>query len=363
MLGLDPYAARKAWTYAAVAMLLWVVYTLRKPLIVLVLAVMFAYLLSPAVRFVRQNLRLRRNSLAVLALFLITVTSLGITGSLLRKPVRVQLASLRDQAKAGTFRERLDDWRILGLPVGKQLSKGDRLGRMQAHFMDAMPTVGDEVISVTGLLAMAVLVPIISFILLVDGQHISDAVMSLLFHNEDGEPISDRQIIVMGVITSAHILISEYMRALVALCFSVLVSYGIVLAILRVPYAILLALFAFPLEFIPVVGPIAAGLVIVGACEFYHYPHVAVVILFLLLYRMLQDYVISPQLMKRTVQLHPLAVIFGVFAGGEIGGVVGIFLSIPLLAIGRLVFYEYRKYNDNLRRATPALTTPGTPAA
>ena len=47
--------------------------------------------------------------------------------------------------------------------------------------------------------------------------------------------------------------------------------------------------------------------------------------------------------MKKGVELHPLIVIFGVLAGGEIGGVAGIFLSIPILAIFRLLYHQQRK--------------------
>jgi predicted PurR-regulated permease PerM len=43
------------------------------------------------------------------------------------------------------------------------------------------------------------------------------------------------------------------------------------------------------------------------------------------------------------VELHPLMVIFGVFAGGEIGGVAGIFLSVPTLAMSRIVIRRIRK--------------------
>jgi predicted PurR-regulated permease PerM len=47
--------------------------------------------------------------------------------------------------------------------------------------------------------------------------------------------------------------------------------------------------------------------------------------------------------MRQGVKLHPLLVLFGVFAGGELGGVGGIFLSVPILALMRLVYYELRK--------------------
>jgi predicted PurR-regulated permease PerM len=60
-------------------------------------------------------------------------------------------------------------------------------------------------------------------------------------------------------------------------------------------------------------------------------------IAFLVAFRVLQDYVISPRLMSRGVELHPILVIFGVFAGAEIGGIAGVFLSVPALALARLL--------------------------
>ena len=84
-------------------------------------------------------------------------------------------------------------------------------------------------------------------------------------------------------------------------------------------------------------------MVILGMSAFNHYPSVLWVVSFLTCYRLFQDYVLAPHLMKRGVNLHPLLVLFGVFAGGEIGGVPGIFLSVPVLALLRLVYFEVRR--------------------
>ena len=72
-------------------------------------------------------------------------------------------------------------------------------------------------------------------------------------------------------------------------------------------------------------------------------------IVFLGLYRLFQDYVLSPNLMGRGVELHPLMIVFGVFAGGEIGGVAGVFLSVPTLALLRLLYHRLGK----IRAARP----------
>ena len=84
--------------------------------------------------------------------------------------------------------------------------------------------------------------------------------------------------------------------------------------------------------------------------------HVLAVLIFLLIYRMMQDYVLSPHLMGSGVELHPLLVLFGVFAGAEIAGIAGTFLSVPVLALVRILYLRLRK--SQLRRAWPKSTNP-----
>ena len=104
----------------------------------------------------------------------------------------------------------------------------------------------------------------------------------------------------------------------------------------------LLAAIAAPLEFIPVIGPAVASLTIVVVSAISGFEHLVWVIAFLVLYRLFQDYVLSPYLMSEGVELHPLLVIFGVLAGERIGGVGGMFLSVPVLAIMRVIFLRLR---------------------
>ena len=70
---------------------------------------------------------------------------------------------------------------------------------------------------------------------------------------------------------------------------------------------------------------------------------IAAILIFLAAYRMLQDYVVSPHLMGHGVELHPLLVLFGVFAGAEVAGIAGTFLSVPVLALARIVYMHIRK--------------------
>ena len=117
-------------------------------------------------------------------------------------------------------------------------------------------------------------------------------------------------------------------------------------ALLGVPYALLIAAVAAPLEFIPVIGPLTAAAFALLVAGFSGYEHLVWIAGFLVGYRLFQDYVLSPYLMSEGIELHPVLVIIGILAGEEIAGVPGMFLAIPLLASGKIIL-------DRVRSVTP----------
>jgi predicted PurR-regulated permease PerM len=105
-----------------------------------------------------------------------------------------------------------------------------------------------------------------------------------------------------------------------------------------VPYALVLAAIGGALEFIPVIGPLTGGMVALGVSLFAGYDHPWLLVVFILVWRGIQDYGMSPLIMGRGIDLHPGLVIIGVLAGGELAGVAGMFLSVPVIAAGRIVW-------------------------
>ena len=65
---------------------------------------------------------------------------------------------------------------------------------------------------------------------------------------------------------------------------------------------------------------------------------------FLLVVRIAQDYFIYPRLVGREIPLHPMAVILAILCGGEIAGVAGVFLAVPVLAILTVAFRHWRAH-------------------
>jgi predicted PurR-regulated permease PerM len=148
------------------------------------------------------------------------------------------------------------------------------------------------------------------------------------------------------VLSDLNQMLAHFIRAQLTLAALTLVTYSAMLGILRMPYALVLGTLGGLLEFIPVVGPLVAAVIIIGVSLLVSYPHWLALIIFLGAWRLIQDYVTSPRIMGHSMELHPLAAIFGVMAGGEVAGILGIFLSIPVMASLRIVFRRWRLYAE-----------------
>jgi predicted PurR-regulated permease PerM len=356
MLAIDLQSARKAWSFAVVALTIWGFFIVRKTVLMFVLALMFSYLLFPVIGLLQRKVTLGARIPALLLLFVgLPTTTLGI-GILFRRPFLAEVHNLEQQIRSADFRNNLAQWHVLGVPVGEKIADSHNLSRIQGEAAAWLPAVDRFLSRASRDVTNLFLVPILAFLMLKDGRLICDSILNLLLLQERGVELQRQRLIIEGILDDAHDLILQYMQALVLLCFAVLIVFSIALSVMGIRYALLLALLAFPLEFIPLIGPFVAGAIIVGVCEFNHYPHIGMVLAFLALYRIFQDYVLSPHLMKRSIKLHPLLIIFGVFAGGEIGGLGGIFLSVPMLSVARLLFYEYRKRTSSIQYVVPEST-------
>ena len=117
------------------------------------------------------------------------------------------------------------------------------------------------------------------------------------------------------------VLLGGYIRALVLLAIATTVSYSIVLSLFGLPYSLLLRPRVAPSKFIPVLGPLAAALLVVGIAGLGGYGHVLWIVAFIAAYRVFQDYILNPFLMKKSVAVPALLVLFGLLAGEELAGI------------------------------------------
>ena len=211
-------------------------------------------------------------------------------------------------------------------------------GAVRAHAGQILGYVQGAVAAMLRWLAGAwviVLVPVFAFFILKDAEPAAAGIDGLIEEPRHRELWRD-------IAEDVHLLLAKYVRALILLSLITFVVWAAVFYLAGVPYPVGLAAIGGALEFLPIVGPLTAGVIVVGVALFSGYAHPWLLVAFVLVWRGIQDYVSSPLVMGRGIELHPAVVIFGVIAGGEIGGPVGMFLSVPILAALRVVWRRVR---------------------
>ncbi|MGA9209823.1 MAG: AI-2E family transporter [Terriglobales bacterium] len=353
MLGLDRRTASYTWTVVFVLLLLRVVYLIRETLFIFVVALLFAYLLWPLVKFLDRWLPGRSKALALGIVYLSLIGLLIVIGIAIGSRVVLEANALA--TRVPELLSRLEQPAEATAASSVQTVKDTVVSTLRRQLVDhsrdllsLLPNAALGVLSHAGSLIFIVLVPILSFFFLKDGAVLRSSVLGILTEGSRRDMINE-------IATDLHLLLAQYMRALVLLAVAVFLAYGVFFSLLGVPYGLLLAAIAFPLEFIPMVGPLAGSAIILLVAGLSGFHHLLWILAFLAAFRVFQDYVLSPRLLSAGMQLHPLVIIFGVLAGGYIAGIAGSFLSVPALATLRIVYRQLQKTSLDSR-----LRSPGT---
>ncbi len=342
MLLTDARTARSLITVLLFALGLGFLYVTRATLIAFLFAIFFAYLMSPIVNRLEKVLRGRGRAIAViyvLLIALVVVFFLSVGPKVTREGGRLgqSLPTLLTQLSSGEIARRL------GAEHGWSKTSTDIIQSFLVSHSGEITAlaqrVGLRLADVAKQAWLFVIVPLLSIFFLKDGRSFSDLLLATVQSRPQREFLEN-------VLNDLNQMLAHFIRAQLTLAALTLVTYSIFLGAMRVQYALVLGTIGGVLEFVPVVGPLAAALTIVTVALLMSYQHWVILIIFLGIWRLVQDYVSSPRIMGESMELHPLAAIFGVMAGGEVAGILGIYLSIPVMASLRIVFRRWHLYAE-----------------
>jgi len=342
---LDSRTVKVLLTFLLFALALAFLYVARQTLILFLFAIFFAYLINPAV--VRLQKLVRGRGRAIALIYLLLLIALVLFGffvgpRITRQAARLgeALPSLMDKVGSGQI------VRDIGSQHGWSFDTQQRIQESLINHKDQLSSlaqrIGVRVAESAKEVWVLFLVPILAIFLLRDGGNFHEFIISVVQSRSQREFLQD-------VLGDLNQMLAQFIRSQLTLAALSLVAYTSFLAAMGVPYALVLGTAGGVLEFVPVVGPLVAGAAMMTVAVLAGYPHWLLLLLFLLVWRGVQDYVISPRIMGGSVQLHPLAAIFGVLAGGEMAGVLGVYLSIPVMASLRIVWRRWRIFAEKRR--------------
>jgi predicted PurR-regulated permease PerM len=220
-----------------------------------------------------------------------------------------------------------------------QVRLAEFLSAHSAEILHWAQDVGARAAGVAANAIWLIIIPILAIFFLRDSHAFSEALV------ETFDRRAQRQFL-RGILQDLNVMLASYIRAQLILAGISLVAYTVMLSVLRVPYAFVLGVLGGLAEFVPVVGPLVTAATILGVAFLANYPHLLLVAIFLGVWRLIQDYVTSPRIMGNKVELHPLAALFAVLVGAEIGGVLGVYLSVPAVATLRILYRRLQRYSQ-----------------
>jgi predicted PurR-regulated permease PerM len=335
----------------AVATGAWALYRLAHLVLLLILATLFAYLIAPLVQLAEHPVRIagtehRLSRGLAIGVVYVFILGCGYSGSSILVPrLTQQIGDVVSQAPA--YAKSLRTWEQQWMRYYKrsELPVEIREGIDQAVLGlsdSAVEGARGSLIALVGLLGYMpwlVLIPILAFFFLKGELDFRRAALHVLAH----------RLRLRGhrLLEDLDATLAAYIRAQLLACLLVGILCGVGFAMLGVPYALLLGVLAGIMEFVPLLGPLMLT-VVATVIAALHAPILALWACgFIALVRVVEDYVIYPRLIGRGIHLHPLAVILAVLAGVELGGIVGVFLAVPFVAISSVAGRHWLAWSES----------------
>lgn len=330
-------------------------------LIPLILSLLIAYILLPAVRILQNRAKISRN-LSIAIVYILIAGILVAIPALTIPQLITETNNLIDETP--TYFQQLGDYldeplRALGLAgILDQPSLGDISQDLGTNLIELIRAIGPQGFTLFGTLATRTLTTLGWFIIVL--------IISFYF-------VKDHHLFWKSIVNTApeayradvrrlgneiSIVWNAFLRGQLILGITIFLVTLITALIIGLPNALILALIAGVLEFIPNIGPVLAAIPallialfqsdaswlgsIVGPVWY----GLIVVGLYGLIQR-IENVVLLPRIIGQRLNLHPMVVFVGALMGASIAGIFGILLAAPLLASTKLVLiYIYRKLLD-----------------
>jgi predicted PurR-regulated permease PerM len=324
----------------------------RETLTLFLFAILFAYFVAPLVSRLEKPLRGRIQAIG--AVYLILIALLVGLGFLIGPKIAgegtalaTSLPSLLGKAGSGELVSQVGQKH--GWSEARQAQIQNFFVSHKDDILGYGRAIGQKLAEPAQHIWWLILIPILSIFFLKDGQSIGENLVALGRDAEEEKTLR-------GIIGDINVMLGSYIRAQLTLASLTLVAYTVVLSILHLRYALVLGPLAGIFEFIPVVGPAVAAIIVFVIAVLTSYPHLIWLVLFLAAWRLIQDYVNAPRIMGKSLEISPLVQILAVLSGGEIAGVVGALISVPAVATLRIL---WRRLTNEKGADAPIAPIPG----
>ena len=319
-----------------VAIALYLLYLLRRPIGWLLISIFLAVALSPPVNWVARRMR---RGLAITVVYLVLLAVPLLLVALIVPPLITEAnnfaGNVPEYAEDVTrfvqdndqLRKLNEDYDITGQLEKEAAKLPDKLG-------GAAGTLRDVGFGVVNSLFALVTILVLTAFLLSNGRNWTDTMIA-------SRPEEERRRLRRSLDHMAGA-VGGYVAGALAIAVIAGVATYIVLTILGVPFRAPLAVIAGLFSLIPLIGATIAAFLIGIVTLFENFPTATIIwVIWAIVYQQFENHVIQPQIQKRTVHVQPFITIVAVLFGAALLGVIGALVAIPVAASIQILLREY----------------------
>lgn len=302
-----------------IGLLLWFLWVVRDVLLILLVSIVISSAIDPVADFLYKH-RIPR-ALSVLFVYAVFLGAISLVVFLMVPPITQQFNEIKDANVFGTFTSKIGVYRdnLSHSAVGQAVN--NNLKDFANNFgTTVFQTTKGVVFGIISLLTTLV----ISFYLTANENGMKNFIRHLVPYKH--------QVYTMRLVNKIQAKMGAWVLGQLILSAVIFGLVFIGLTVLKVKYALVLALLAGLLEIVPFIGPFVSGTV---ACffAFIQSPGLAVAVLILwVVAQQLESNIVVPIVMSRSVGLNPVMVILGILIGSTLGGFVGVLLAVPVMS-------------------------------
>ena len=329
-----------------VTVLLWFLYSQRQILAPFIIAMIFAFVFNPLINLFSKYLKMPRIT-SILLVYIILIGSVGFGISILTDSIVKEFESLTKafssfvmSAKDNT--SNLPIWiKPYAIAYFEDLNKNEVIQKIS---ISSIPFFS---VALSGIVNVLIFLFATFFFLKDNKKMISRSIQFLPV----GYQKNAKELLVW-----INSILSSYLRGQLILVVSLIFMLSIGFHILGVKYALSLAVLSGILGIIPFIGTLfsivfgAVVTVMTGGIHNFQLGTLETVIVFIATFyaaQLIQDYVIAPFVIGRVTKLHPLVILFSVIVGGQIYGILGILLAVPIVAVLKIILeFSSEKINN-----------------
>jgi len=328
---------------------------IRLVALIIIGAIFFAYLIYPIVRWLNRKFHL---ILAILVVYAFIVALVAIGLSYIIPAVSSEFTTLSHDGPVILANMRAfltnPNTPILGHApdvVRNELAQlpAQSIVWFQKHGGGAATGAVTVLLGTAAFLGAMIAIPVLAAYLLFDSEIIKRFFMGFVPEK--------RRDTTLGLLGELEEVLGGFIRGQLLVGGSIGIIIAIGLMICKVPYAILIGAVAGALDLIPYIGPVIAFLpaFVIGFSAGGISKALLVGVVFLVA-NQLEGHVIAPNIVSRTIKLSPSAIVLSVLIGGELWGVAGMFIAVPVAGIIRVLLLHVIPGSVSREEAKPILT-------